>query len=182
MLSFLPQTHTVSSAYGLVFVQLIFLLIKALIWNYRLLYETTYKVRVTAVFVFVLKQHLFSFTICCIPLCASLSSTFLSVWEQHFQLKFVKKNQPWANMYVWVVFSENYLHVCGFLSEVFNLCVCRVETVCGCVPGLRAWLRECLKPVHSGCEVWRRDEYFLKLQAQYKHYEYCVPLCLFYTV
>lgn len=48
--------------------------------------------------------------------------------------------------------------VCGSECEVFNLnmhvCVyvC-TETRCGSLPGLRAWLRECLKPVYSGCVV-----------------------------
>lgn len=37
-------------------------------------------------------------------------------------------------------------------AAVHSMCVC-ILTFCGSLPELRAWLRECLKPVYSSCKV-----------------------------
>lgn len=59
------------------------------------------------------------------------------------------------------------------------MCV-RTDTLSGSLPGLRAWLREHLKPVHSGCEVWARDKDLLKLQTMCIFAS--VPLCVCVSV
>lgn len=59
------------------------------------------------------------------------------------------------------------------------VCVCALR-LSGCLPGLRAWLREHLKPVHSGCEVWGRDKDLLKLQTVF--ISACVSLCVCVSV
>ncbi len=50
--------------------------------------------------------------------------------------------------------QPSFVRVCGLQSEVLalSMCVC-TETQSGSLPGLRAWLRERLKPVYSGCVV-----------------------------
>lgn len=72
-----------------------------------------------------------------------------------------------AKVFFFFFFSPTSLCVC--------VCVCS-ESFSGSLPGLRAWLREHLKPVHSGCEVWGRDGDLLKLQTM------CISVPLFVCV
>lgn len=62
-----------------------------------------------------------------------------------------------------------------FPNQFVCVYVCS-ESFSGSLPGLRAWLREHLKPVHSGCEVWGRDGDLLKLQTM------CISVPLFVCV
>lgn len=74
-------------------------------------------------------------------------------------------------------FTAYFCTCYGPQSEVFlpTVCVCALR-LSGSLPGLRAWLREYLKPVHSGCEVWGRDKDLLKLQSMF--ISACVSLCV----
>lgn len=107
----------------------------------------------------------------------SPSNTFSSAWELRHFLNFfcvhkmvfkvlsllrvcVSENVcVWSGTHTLADLHRTFVRVCelqSFYAECVCVCLCvcaRTETQSGSLPGLRAWLRERLKPVYSGCVV-----------------------------